>query len=208
MIVGKAEINASGSFRISNQYWRNNLYGLRPEIINSPPAANNSLKRNSLLLIKLPWIEWSLWRIQNAILTSTRAYKCKLWTNKLYEASGIKLNSVLENVYDKHKLKTRKAVVTSPYGDEMAASQMRIKMSDSNNNQRITFPQYRNSALPRPLLSPSLGRTLPYLDRAGGGAKWPIDRFFQNSSETVEPIFTKFCDFNHNYIAYLSKLRV
>ena len=48
MIVGKAEINASGSFRISNQYWRNNLYGLRSEMINSPPAANNSLKRNSL----------------------------------------------------------------------------------------------------------------------------------------------------------------
>ena len=54
MIGGKAEINASGSFRISNQY------GLRSEIINSPPAANNSLKRNSLLLIKLIWTEWSL----------------------------------------------------------------------------------------------------------------------------------------------------
>ena len=39
MIVGKAEINASGSFRISNQHRRNNLYGLRPEIINSPAAA-------------------------------------------------------------------------------------------------------------------------------------------------------------------------
>ena len=55
MIVGKAElINASGSFRISY------LYGLRFETINSPPAANNSLKKNPFLLIKLPWIEWSL----------------------------------------------------------------------------------------------------------------------------------------------------
>ena len=48
MIVGKAEINVSGSFRISH------LYGLRSEIINSPPAANNSLKRNPLLSLKLP----------------------------------------------------------------------------------------------------------------------------------------------------------
>ena len=46
MIVGKAEINASGSFPISRQYWGNNLYGLGSEIINSPPAASNSLKRN------------------------------------------------------------------------------------------------------------------------------------------------------------------
>ena len=59
MIVGKAEVNASGSFRISNQSRRNNLHGLRSEIINSPPAAKNSLKRNSFL-IKLLWIEWSL----------------------------------------------------------------------------------------------------------------------------------------------------
>ena len=139
MIVGKAKINASGSFLISNQYWRNKLYGLRSKIINSPPAANSSLKRNPLLLIKLPWIEWSLWRIQNAIFTLTRANKCKLWTNKLLGASGIKLNSVLENVYDKQKLQTRKAVVSCSY-DEMAASQMRIKMSNSNNIQRITVP--------------------------------------------------------------------
>ena len=72
IIGGKAEINASGSFRISNLYW------FRPEIINSLPAANNSLKRNSLFLIDLSWVEWSLGRIENAILTLTRAYKCKL----------------------------------------------------------------------------------------------------------------------------------
>ena len=60
MIVGKAEINASGSFRISNQHWRNNLSGLSSEIIKSLPAANNNLKRNVLLLFELPWIEWSL----------------------------------------------------------------------------------------------------------------------------------------------------
>ena len=35
MIVGKAEIIASGSFRISHQYWGNNLYRLRSIIINS-----------------------------------------------------------------------------------------------------------------------------------------------------------------------------
>ena len=47
---------------------RTYLYGLRSEIINSLPASKNSLKRNPLLLIKLPWIQWSLWRIQNVIL--------------------------------------------------------------------------------------------------------------------------------------------
>ena len=67
------------------------------------------------------------------IFTLTRAYTCKLQTNKLLEASGIKLNSLLENVYGKQKLQTRKAVVSSPYG-----GQMRIKMSNSNNSQRIT----------------------------------------------------------------------
>ena len=60
MVVGKAEITASGSFWISNQYLGNNPYGLRSEIINFLPAVNNSLKRNPLLLVKLPWIEWSL----------------------------------------------------------------------------------------------------------------------------------------------------
>ena len=162
MIVRTAEINTSGSFLISNQYWRNNLYGLRSEIINSPPAANHSLERNSLLLIKLPWIEWSLWRIQNSIFALTRAYKCKLWTNKLLEASGIKLNSVLENVYDKQKLKTRKAVVSSPYGGEMAASQMRIKMSNSSNSQRITvrtMQKQRVASPPSLTLSSGLAET-------------------------------------------------
>ena len=124
----------------SNATSINNLYRLRSEIINSPSAANNSLKRNSLFLIKWPWIEWSLWRTQNAIFTLTRAYECELWTNKLLEASGINLNSGLENVYDKQKLQTRKAVVSSPYGGEMADSQMRIKMTNSNNSQRITVP--------------------------------------------------------------------
>ena len=46
MIVGKAEINVSGSFRISHQCRGDNLYGLKSEIINSPQATNNSLKRN------------------------------------------------------------------------------------------------------------------------------------------------------------------
>ena len=140
MIVGKAKINASESFRIGCQYRENNLYVLGSEIINSPPAVNNSLKRNSLLLIKLPWIEWSVWRIQNVIFTLTRACKCKLWTNKLLETSGIKLNFVLDDIYDKPKLQTTKTVVSSPYGSKMVASQTRIKMGNSNNSQRVTVP--------------------------------------------------------------------
>ena len=52
MVVGKEEINASGSYPISHQYC-NTLYRSRSEIINSPSDANNSLKRNPLLLIDL-----------------------------------------------------------------------------------------------------------------------------------------------------------
>ena len=44
--------------------------------------------------------------------------------------------------------------------------------------------------------------------QTGGGGSWPIARFFLYSSDTVQLILTKFCDFNHNYIGYLSKLRV
>ena len=32
-----------------------------------------------------------------------------------------------------------KTVVSSPYGGEMAASQMRVKMSNNNNSQRLSF---------------------------------------------------------------------
>ena len=51
MDVGNANVNASGSFWISHQYLGKNLYGLRSEIISFPPAANNSLKGDPLLLI-------------------------------------------------------------------------------------------------------------------------------------------------------------
>ena len=52
MIVGKAKITASGSFWISHEYLGKNLGGLiQSEIINSPPAANNSLNRNPLFFI-------------------------------------------------------------------------------------------------------------------------------------------------------------
>ena len=33
----------------------------------------------------------------------------------------------------------------------------------------------------------------------GGGANWPFTRFFLYNSETVQPIFTKICDFNRTY---------
>ena len=42
----------------------------------------------------------------------------------------------------------KKAVVSSPFSGEIAASQIRIKMSNNNNSQRITVPQCRNSVLP------------------------------------------------------------
>ena len=40
-----------------------------------------------------------------------------------------------------------------------------------------------------------------------GGAKWPITRIFLYSSETVKPIFTKFCDFHHIYTWCPKKVR-
>ena len=59
----------------------------------------------------------------------------------LIEISGIKLKLVLENFYDKLKLQTTKTIISSPYGDEMAARQMMVKMSNNNNSQRITVPK-------------------------------------------------------------------
>ena len=46
-----------------------------------------------------------------------------------------------------------------------------------------------------------------YLDCGGGGGGAHFQAFLYNS-ETVQSIFIKFCDFNHNYIGYLLKLRV
>ena len=57
-------------------------------------------------------------RTQNAIFTLTRDYKCELRTNKLLEASEIKLKLVLENACDKPKLQMTKTVVNSPYGGQ------------------------------------------------------------------------------------------
>ena len=56
--------------------------------------------------------------------------------NKLLHTSGIKLKFVLENVNDKSKLQRTKTVVSFPDDGEMAASQMRVKMSNNNNSQR------------------------------------------------------------------------
>ena len=60
--------------------------------------------------------------------------------NKFIETSGIKLTFVLENVYDKPKLETTKAVVSFPCVSEMVASQMTVKMSNNNSSQQIAVP--------------------------------------------------------------------
>ena len=41
----------------------------------------------------------------------------------------------------------------------------------------------------------------------GGSAKWPVAKFFLYSSETVQLILIKFCEFKFNYTGYLSKLK-
>ena len=138
-----------------DQYWGNNLYGLRSEIIYSLPADNSSLKRNALLSIKLPWFEWSLWRIQNALFTLTRAYKCKLWTTSFLRLLGSNWTLFWRMFMTNQSCKRQKqssALLT-------ASSQMRIKMSNSKNSQS-QFWQCRNSALPHPLLSPWAYKTL------------------------------------------------
>ena len=58
MIVVKAETNASGSFRISRQFWGNNLYGMRSEITNSPPAANNS--QREIFVVDQTGLNWMI----------------------------------------------------------------------------------------------------------------------------------------------------
>ena len=47
-----------------------------------------------------------------------------------------------------------KTVISSPYGREIAASQMRIKMSNRNNSQRITVSTMQKKHVSSPLLSP------------------------------------------------------
>ena len=111
---------------------------MRSDTVNSPPAANDSLERNPLLLILLPSIEWSLWRILNAIFTLTR--HCKVWANNLLETSGIKLKFVFENVYDKPRQETIETVVSFPSGGQ----------PDEGKKQ---FRQCRDSELYHPLLS-------------------------------------------------------
>ena len=53
MIVGKSKLMHLGYFRTVDSIEEKNLYGLRSEIINSPPATINSLKKNHLFLICL-----------------------------------------------------------------------------------------------------------------------------------------------------------
>ena len=38
------------------------------------------------------------------------------------------------------------------------------------------------------------------------GANWPIAGFFLYNSETIQPIFTKFCDFNDTYTGCLNEI--
>ena len=68
----------------------------------------------------------------------------------LVKTSGIKLKLVLENVYDKLKLQTTKPIVSFPYGGEMAASQIRVKMSNNNNSQRIIVPTMQRQRVASP----------------------------------------------------------
>ena len=113
-------------------------------------------KEKSLLLIFLPWVEWSLRGIQMRYLSWTRAGQCKLWTNRLLDASWIQLKFVLENVYDKPKLQKKKTVFSCHYGGEMATSQLKIKMRNSN-SQRITVRTIQKQCVDSP---PSLTLTV------------------------------------------------
>ena len=58
----------------------------------------------------------------------------QLWTNKILEASGVKLNSALENVYDKQKLQTRKAIIGSSYSGQPGGDQSEQQQQQSANH--------------------------------------------------------------------------
>ena len=49
----------------------------------------------------------------------------------------------MENVYDKK-------VISSPYGGEIAASQMTVKISNNNNSQKITVPTMQKQRVASP----------------------------------------------------------
>ena len=81
-------------------------------------------------------------RIQNAVFTLTRDCNENYKQISFFRLLGLPLEFVSENVDDKPKLQMTKTAVRFSYAGEMAASQMRVKMSNSNNknNQRITVP--------------------------------------------------------------------
>ena len=95
-------------------------------------------------------------RIQIAILTLTRACKCKLWANKLLETSGIKLNFVLENVYDEPKLQTTKQSSALPMAARWQPVRWGSKWATASTASESQFRQCRNCVLLHSLLSPWL----------------------------------------------------
>ena len=127
MIVEKVEINASGSFRISRNYQFSASCQQQPKM--------------KSFVVDQTALDWMV-TLKNSecdILHWQELLNVNYEETSFSETSGIKLSSVLENVYDKPKLKTTKIVVRSLYGGAMAAIQTRIKMSNSNNSQRSQF---------------------------------------------------------------------
>ena len=128
MTVGKSKIDPSGSFRISRQYWGKNLNGLRSEFINSPPAANNSLSWSNCLGLTGHSEEFRM-----------RHLRWEELVNVNYEQiSFLKLlgsNWKLFRMYmTNQSYKRQKQSSGSLHGGEMAASQMRVKISNNNNS--------------------------------------------------------------------------
>ena len=129
------------------------------------------------ILCPLPTTAWReilcFWSICLGLNGHSEELRMQYWhwqelINVNYEQISFlnKLNFVLENVYDKPKLQTTNAVASSPHGSKMATSQMRIKISNSKNSQRIAFPD--NAEITRclaPFSRPGQKRTIISLRR-------------------------------------------
>ena len=110
-------------------------------------------------MIKLPWIDWSLWRIQKAIFTSTRACKCepvKLLNCEKKTASW--------DFRDQTELwfgeclcyKQQKQSSALPVAARWRSARWGSKWATATTASKSWFRQFRNSALPHTLLSPWL----------------------------------------------------
>ena len=120
----------------------------------------------------------------NAIFKLTRACKCKLWTNKLIELSGIKPKSVVEIIYDKLKQQMTTALpVLERCGQGQNEQQQQPANHSSNNAETVRCL----TPFSPPSLNVCFFRRLPYIDGPSSSSYKPLQnvRFWKVGNEHV-----------------------